>query len=79
MRIVEKYLAPKNTGWATEMKVGQVLRLTARTIIDFVAFDAMDYGEAFDQAPTKEAKFVFFLNPPLTEIFSAVPVLPPTR
>ena len=62
MRIVEKYLAPKNTGWATEMKVGQVLRLTARTIIDFVAFDAIDYGEAFDQATTKEASGCIYLK-----------------
>ena len=62
MKIIEEYLAPKNTGWATEMKVGQVLRLTARTIIDFVAFDGSDYGEAFDQAPTKEANRSIYLK-----------------
>ena len=47
-------IAARNTGWAAEMKAGQILRLTARTIIDFVAFDCHDYTEAFDQAPTKE-------------------------
>jgi uncharacterized protein YcgI (DUF1989 family) len=62
MRIIEEYLAPKNTGWATEMKAGQVLRLTARTIIDFVAFDQNNYGEAFDQAPTKEASNCIYLK-----------------
>ena len=62
MRIIEKYLVPKNTGWATEIKVGQVLRLTARTIIDFVAFDGIDYSEAFDQAPTKEASGCIYLK-----------------
>ena len=62
MKIIEEFLAPKNTGWATEMKVGQVLRLTARTIIDFVAFDGLDYGEAFDQAPTKEANRSIYLK-----------------
>ncbi len=62
MRVIKEHLAPKNTGWATEMKVGQVLRLTARTIIDFVAFDGLDYGEAFDQAPTKEANRSIYLK-----------------
>ena len=62
MRIIEEYLAPKNPGWATEMKAGQVLRLTARTIIDFVAFDQYDYGEAFDQAPSKEANGCIYLK-----------------
>jgi hypothetical protein len=47
-------IAPRNTGWAAEMKAGQILRLSARTIIDFVAFNRHDYTEAFDQAPTKE-------------------------
>lgn len=54
MRQIQKDIAPRNTGWAAEMKEGQILRLTARTIIDFVAFDRYDYAEAFDQAPTKE-------------------------
>lgn len=54
MRQIQKDIAPRNTGWAAEIKTGQILRLTARTIIDFVAFDRDDYAEAFDQAPTKE-------------------------
>ena len=54
MKQIRKDVAPRNTGWAAEMKAGQILRLTARTIIDFVAFDRNNYAEAFDQAPTKE-------------------------
>lgn len=54
MKIIQQDTAPRNTGWAAEMKKGQILRLTARTIIDFVAFDQHDHAEAFDQAPTKE-------------------------
>jgi hypothetical protein len=54
MRRIRHDIAPRNTGWAAEMKAGQILRLTARTIIDFVAFDRRDVTEAFDQAPTKE-------------------------
>lgn len=55
MKQLRHDIAPRNTGWAAEMKAGQILRLTARTIIDFVAFDRHDFTEAFDQAPTKEA------------------------
>ena len=62
MRIVSDAIAPRNTGWSAEMRVGQVLRLTARTIIDFVAFDRDDFCEAFDQAPTKEASGCLYLR-----------------
>lgn len=62
MKIVREEIAPRNTGWAAEMKQGQILRLTARTIIDFVAFDRTDYREAFDQAPTKEASGCIYLK-----------------
>jgi len=62
MRIVRDDVAPRNTGWAAEMEAGQVLRLSARTIIDFVAFDRHDYAQAFDQAPTKEASGCLYLK-----------------
>jgi len=60
--IVCDVTAPRNTGWAREMRRGQVLRLTARTIIDFVALDANDPREAFDQAPTKEENGCIYLK-----------------
>ena len=62
MQVIKEYLAPKNTGWATEMLAGQILRLTAQTIIDFVAFDRDNFRESFDQAPTKEASNCIYLK-----------------
>lgn len=62
MRIVKDEVAPRNSGWAAEMRAGQVLRLTAMTIIDFVAFDRHDFADAFDQAPTKEANGCIYLK-----------------
>ena len=63
MSIITEYTAPPNTGWAGHMKKGQVLRLTAQTIIDFVAFNSNDMAERFDQARTR----VYNLNIYLTE------------
>lgn len=62
MKVIQDDIAPRNSGWAAEMTEGQVLRLTARTIIDFVAFDRRDYREAFDQAPTKEESGCIYLK-----------------
>ena len=53
LNIVTQETAPPNTGWASPVEKGQVLRLTAMTIIDFVAFNAADLSERFDQARTK--------------------------
>ena len=55
METLRDEVAPRNSGWAAEMRAGEVLRMTARTIIDFVCFDLHDFREAFDQAPTKAA------------------------
>ncbi len=62
MNIVTAHTAPPNTGWAAHMKTGQVLRLTAMTIIDFVAFNADDLAERFDQARTKVYNMKIFVT-----------------
>lgn len=62
MKIVRDDVAPRNTGWAAEMRAGQLLRLTAGTIIDFVAFDRHNFADPFDQAPTKEANGCIYLK-----------------
>jgi len=62
MKPISDDTAPRNTGWARDMRRGQVLRLTARTIIDFVALDAGDPRETFDQAPTKEENGCIYLK-----------------
>jgi uncharacterized protein YcgI (DUF1989 family) len=62
MKTLLDQTAPRNTGWGADMKAGQILRLSARTIIDFVCFDARDRAEAFDQAPTKAASNCLYLR-----------------
>lgn len=62
MRIVKSEVAPRNSGWGSTIRRGQILRLTARTIIDFVAFDLDDPRDAFDQARTKEASGCIYLK-----------------
>ena len=62
MKVLREDVVPANTGWAATVATGQVLRLTATTIIDFVAFNAHDMGERSDQARTR----VYNLNIYLT-------------
>jgi uncharacterized protein YcgI (DUF1989 family) len=44
---------PRNTGWAGELKKGQVIRILATTTVDFVCFRRENFKERFDQARTK--------------------------
>lgn len=53
MKIIRDDFVPANSGWGAPMEKGQVLRLTAMTIIDFVCLNLHDLGERFDQARTK--------------------------
>ena len=53
MKIISDHHIPANTGWGHEMTRGHILRLTARTIIDFVCVNLHDVNERFDQARTK--------------------------
>lgn len=62
MRIVKREIAARNSGWASSIRGGQILRLEARTIIDFVAFDLHDFAECFDQARTKEASGAIYMR-----------------
>ena len=62
MQVVSEQIVPRNSGWSSAMQRGQLLRLMARTIIDFVAFDRHDFTEAFDQARTKEATGSIYLQ-----------------
>ena len=39
MRKLREETVPYNTGWAAELKKGQVLRIAGLSIVDFVAFD----------------------------------------
>lgn len=62
MRIIKEEIAPRNSGWSSEMRQGQMLRLTARTIIDFVVFDRNDFADGFCQARTKEATGAIYMR-----------------
>lgn len=62
MKVVKREVAPRNSGWSSEIRRGQILRLEARTIIDFVAFDRHDFAECFDQARTKEASGCIYMR-----------------
>lgn len=62
MKIVKREVAPRNSGWGSEIRAGQILRLEARTIIDFVCYDARDHAECFDQARTKEATGAIYMR-----------------
>ena len=62
MRTVKNEIAPRNSGWSSAIARGQILRLTARTIIDFVAFDRHDPTERMDQARTKEASGTIYVR-----------------
>ena len=62
MRTIKQETAPRNSGWSSTIRRGQILRLTAKTIIDFVAFDAKDPRDCFDQARTKEVSRCIYLK-----------------
>ena len=62
MQVVSEQIAARNSGWSAAMRRGQVLRLTARTIIDFVVFDRSDFTDCFDQARTKENSGSIYLG-----------------
>ena len=59
---MKKEVAPRNSGWSSDIRAGQILRLEARTIIDFVAFDLHDFTNCFDQARTKEASCCIYMR-----------------
>ena len=53
MKVIKDDYVPANSGWGSDIAAGQVLRLTAMTIIDFVCLDLADLSHRFDQARTK--------------------------
>jgi hypothetical protein len=44
---------PYNSGWAGELRKGQVIRIIATTTVDFVCMRLDNLKERFDQARTK--------------------------
>ncbi len=55
-------IVPKNSGGAFVVKKGQRLRVTGRTVVDFVAFSLDNVRERFDQARTKTNQAKIFVS-----------------
>ncbi len=62
MKKLKEGHVPYNTGWAGELRKGQIIRILATTTVDFVAFDLHDLRERFDQARTKVYNMKIFLS-----------------
>lgn len=62
MAILQSVVVPKNSGRAFVVEKGQRLRVTGRSIVDFVAFNLHDLKERFDQARTKTNQAKIFIS-----------------
>ena len=62
MKKLREETVPNNTGWAAELKKGQIIRIAAVTTVDFVAFSLHNLRERFDQARTKVYNMKIFIS-----------------
>jgi len=62
MAILKSEVVPKNSGAAFDVKQGQRLRVTGKSIVDFVAFNRLELTERFDQARTKTNQVKIFIS-----------------
>ena len=62
MKKITEETVPYNTGWAADLRKGQVLRITATTTVDFVCFRRENLKERFDQARTKVYNMKIFIT-----------------
>ncbi len=62
MKVLKEQHAPYNSGWAGELKKGQIIRIKATTTVDFVAFRLQNLRERFDQARTKVYNMKIFIS-----------------
>jgi uncharacterized protein len=62
MQKISETHVPYNSGWAGEVKKGQIIRITATTTVDFVCFRLDNLRERFDQARTKVYNMKLFIS-----------------
>mgnify|MGYP006290313869 CR=1 FL=1 len=62
MKPIEVIDIPANSGRAFEVKTDQFVKITAQSIVDFVAFCLPDLKERFDQARTKANQGKIFIS-----------------
>jgi len=62
MKKLREETVPHNTGWAAELRKGQLIRIRGTTTVDFVAFNLGNVRERFDQARTKVYNMKIFIS-----------------
>jgi uncharacterized protein YcgI (DUF1989 family) len=62
MALLQRTVVPKNSGRAFILQKGQRLRVSGRSVVDFVAFNLHDLRERFDQARTKSNQSKIFIS-----------------
>ncbi len=62
MALLQSLVVPKNSGKAFIVKKGQRIRITGKSIVDFVAFNLNNLRERFDQARTKTNQVKIFIS-----------------
>lgn len=62
MKEVRHEHIPYNTGWAGDLKKGQIIRIIAMSTVDFLVLDRHNLRERFDQARTKVYNGKIFLS-----------------
>src|SRR3970040_2210852 len=62
MKKLREETVPYNTGWAAELKKGQIIRITATTTVDFVVFRLQNLKERFDQARNNQHMMTIIEN-----------------
>jgi uncharacterized protein YcgI (DUF1989 family) len=62
MTVIESKVVPKNSGMAFVLRQGQTIRISGRSIVDFVAFNFQDLRERFDQSRTKTNQTKIFIS-----------------
>ncbi len=62
MEPMQHELIPRNSGRSFEVRRGQRIRISGRTVLDFVAFNLHNTRERFDQARTKTNQAKLFIS-----------------
>ena len=53
MQAINEEVITPHTGWIGNIEKGQILRITGRSVLDFIAFKSGDTREYFDTARTR--------------------------
>lgn len=53
MKVLSETVVEPNAGWMEEVTAGQIVRIAAMSVIDFIAFNRADRSEWFDTARTR--------------------------